>query len=98
MRPGATDDREKPPLVARLADVLRMAQSPLIEAASAREKIRGVQVAQADTGQLYQDPPDSEVRWEQVPLPNNPQILPRAARQRPHRPPGSVVDKPDCSR
>ena len=60
-RPGHTAFGEKPVPVERLGDVLRMLQSAPIERSSVPEKIPCVQVLRDDTGQPYQDDPQSEI-------------------------------------
>ena len=58
---GTTEYHERPVPVNRLGDVIRMLQAPQIERRSTPETVPCVQVVRSDTGQLYQDEPDSEI-------------------------------------
>lgn len=51
----------KPVTIERRGDVLRMVRSPQVQNAFAPERLECAQVVREDTGQLYQDNPDSDV-------------------------------------
>jgi hypothetical protein len=61
VKSGRTFYREKPLVVERLGDVVRMLQSEQIEKSFVPEKVPCVQVFREEGGSLYQDQADSEV-------------------------------------
>jgi len=60
-KPGAVEYRERPTLVERLGDVLRMLQSSPIERCATPEEVPCLQVVRAESGQLYQDDVNSGI-------------------------------------
>ena len=60
-KPGAVEYRERPTLVERLGDVLRMLQSPQLERRATPEKVPCLQVLRSDTAQPYQDDVNSGI-------------------------------------
>jgi lysophospholipase L1-like esterase len=61
VRPGATEYEDRLVTVERVGDVLRMLQAPQLERDAVPERVPCAQVQRRDTGQPYQDDPDSDV-------------------------------------